>query len=67
VDASTALRSLPERYQVALRALASGADVDDLADALEIPPASVHTFVRLAVAKLSTALATDDGGGGGEP
>ena len=61
MDASTALRSLPERYQVALRALATGADIDDLADALEIPPASVHTFVRLAVAKLSTALAAEDG------
>jgi DNA-directed RNA polymerase specialized sigma24 family protein len=60
VDAPSALRSLPEPYQVALRALAFGAGTDDIADVLEIPPASVPSFMRLAVAKLSTALAAED-------
>ena len=60
MDASSALRSLPAPYQVALRALVGGADVDELAATLEIPRAAVHSFVRLAVAKLSTALAEDE-------
>jgi DNA-directed RNA polymerase specialized sigma24 family protein len=51
------LGRLPERHLAALRAVLAGFSDDDIAGLLGIPVEAVPTTVRLAVAKLVTALA----------
>jgi DNA-directed RNA polymerase specialized sigma24 family protein len=60
VDLRTAVRSLPEPYRRALRAIADGADEAELGAQMGIPVASVHPFVQLALAKLATLLDSED-------
>jgi DNA-directed RNA polymerase specialized sigma24 family protein len=60
-DTRDQLARLPERHLAALRAALAGFSDDDIAGLLGIPVEAVPTTVRLAVAKLVTALATRHG------
>jgi len=59
-DLEHRLQRLPERHLLALRALASGFDAADIAALLGIPEGSVRPTLRLAAAKLVTALGDAD-------
>jgi DNA-directed RNA polymerase specialized sigma24 family protein len=56
-DTRDRLGRLPERHLAALRAVLAGFADADIAGLLGIPVEAVPTTVRLAVAKLVTALA----------
>jgi len=64
-DTRDHLGRLPERHLAALRAVLAGFSDDDIAGLLGIPVEAVPTTVRLAVAKLVTALAVRDAGSSG--
>jgi DNA-directed RNA polymerase specialized sigma24 family protein len=59
-DTRDRLDRLPERHLAALRAVLAGFSDEDVAGLLGIPVEAVPTTVRLAVAKLVTALAEVD-------
>ena len=64
-DTQGRLARLPDRHRAALRAALAGFDDADLAALLGIPPEAVRTTLRLAAAKLVTALAERPARGAG--
>jgi DNA-directed RNA polymerase specialized sigma24 family protein len=57
IDVQEALSALPRPYVLILRGALSGFDDNELATLAGVPPEAVRTMVRLAAAKLASALA----------
>lgn len=57
VDLSSVLASLPRDHLVVLRGAMAGFDVEELAVLADVPVEAVMPLLRLATAKLATALA----------
>lgn len=52
---------LPTTYAAALRLREIGSTTEEIAAALDVPPESVDTLLRLAEAKLATLRSADPG------
>lgn len=61
VDLDAARRTLPPAYLTALQRALGGAEEDELAALMDVPVEAVPPLLRVAVAKLATALADQAG------
>jgi DNA-directed RNA polymerase specialized sigma24 family protein len=60
MDRATALRQLPETYARALRMRDAGLDEQAIATRLGVPPEAIGFLLRLAEAKLTRLMASDE-------
>lgn len=61
MEPSEAIEQLPETYAEAVRLQQAGRE-DSIAECLEIPPEAVGPLLRLAHAKLTALLDSDEAG-----